>query len=136
MGNKQIKNKSYESNHELQKLKLFVVIVSDGQAENICEALSKLSCAISITSNGVGTANADAYDVLGFGEKKKQIIFAVVKENKVNDIVEYLHNRFSVSKFSKGVAFSIKISSVVGVSIYKFLTDTKIRNEVKKHEKK
>lgn len=131
-----LKKNLFEETHSLKRLKLLVVIVNDGQAENICSTLSKKSCAISVTTIGVGTANADVYDVLGFGEKKKQIVVGIIQEEKIEEIKTYLNGRFMISKFAKGIAFTINISSVAGIFVYKFLTDTRISNEVKKHEKR
>lgn len=128
---------TFEKNHVLKKIKLFVVIVYDGQGESIANFLSQNEAAVSLTLNGTGTASAKVYDVLSIGDKRKQIVLSLVREENIERIKEYLTERFSVSRQAKGVAFSIRITSVAGVSVYKYLTNTRIVNkENKKHGKR
>ena len=37
-----------------------------------------------------------------------------------------INERFSISRNSNGVAFTLGVNSIIGVLIYRFLTDTKI----------
>lgn len=125
----------YDQNHALKKLKLFFVIVNDGQADSIISRLHELGCACSVVTNARGTAKQESYELLGFGNPKKQMIIALINEQSVDEVIGYLESRFRVSNAAKGIAFSLTISSVIGVSIYKFLTDTRENKEMKKHGK-
>lgn len=125
----------YEDNHSLQSMKLFFVVVNDGQSDSVISRLHELGCACSVVVNAQGTAKQESYEILGFGNPKKQMIIALVNEQSVDKIIDYLENRFHVSNAAKGIAFSLKISSVIGISIYKFLTNTRENKEVKKHGK-
>ena len=55
---------------------------------------------------------------------KRNIIFSVIKNEHLDQAFEYLEQRFKVSPKHKGIAFSIKITSLVGVSVYKILSNT------------
>ncbi|MFA5282982.1 MAG: hypothetical protein WC366_00415 [Bacilli bacterium] len=125
----------YEHDHPLKKMKLFFVIVNDGQADSVIARLHELGCACSVVTNAQGTAKQESYELLGFGNPKKQMIIALINEQSIDEIIGYLESRFHVSNAAKGVAFSLKISSIIGVSIYKFLTDTRENKEIKKHGK-
>lgn len=114
----------FEKRNEILPLKLMIVIVDHGQGEYFLNGFSELNVSCSLSLLGKGTAPKELYDVLGFGSKK-DIVIGIVKENELEKIKDFIKNRFNVSKKAKGVAFSIKINSIVGVLIYKFLTNTR-----------
>jgi hypothetical protein len=115
----------YEKTHELSKLRLFITIVNEGQASAIVKIMEHNESSTSCVILGRGTASKDIYEVLGIGEEKKQIILSVVREDKINSIKEELSYRFSLSSVAKGIGFSVVITSLIGVSLYKFLSNTK-----------
>ena len=51
----------------------------------------------------------------------KAVIFSIVKEDKVKEILATYEDKYFKTKRGKGVAFTIPISSVIGVMVYKFL---------------
>lgn len=116
----------YEKDHHLEKLGLVVTVVNDGQAGAIVNLLRGVNSAVSFITHGEGTAANDLYDVLGFGEQKKQIIFSTIKRRDWSSLAALLGERFSVSNAAKGIAFMLDINAVAGVSTYKFLTDRRI----------
>ena len=122
---KQEKFVPYEKSHKLEKMKLFVIIVPFGQAQTIEKYLFNLGVTAAFCSTGEGTGTREMYEVLGLSDSKKQAIFTIVKESIVPQLIEKLKHRFSVSKYSKGIAFSVDITSVVGVSIYKYLVNNR-----------
>ncbi len=126
----------FDQRNEISKLKLFVVIVSRGQADAIIARLQEAEVSASFVVSGQGTAVSELYDLIGPVEAKKQIVFAVVKEENTEKVVSSLEQRFKISKAASGVAFSIKITSLVGVSIYKFLSNTRLVKEKKNVRKK
>ncbi len=126
----------FEHRNEISKLKLFVVIVSRGQADAIVSRLQEAEVAAAFIVSGQGTAPNEISDLIGPFEAKKQIVFAVVKEENAEKVVTLLKERFKVSKAASGVAFSIKITSLVGVSIYKFLSNTRLVKEKKNARKR
>lgn len=116
----------FEKTHELKKLKLFITIVNEGQASAVVKIMEHNESSMSCVILGRGTASKDIYEVLGIGEEKKQIVISVVKEELISQINEELNYRFSLSKIAKGIGFAISITSIVGVSLYKFLSNTKM----------
>ncbi len=116
----------YEKDHYLEKLGLVITVVNDGQAASIVNLLHGVNSAVSFITHGEGTARNDLYDVLGFGEQKKQIIFSTIKRRDWTSLASLLDERFSVSMAAKGIALMLDINAVAGVSTYKFLTDRRI----------
>ncbi len=120
----------FEEANEIKPLKMFVIIVAYGQANGIIKILHDLDVAMSITTIGEGTYMRESQ----LQGPKKQLIFTFIKDEDVDSFKEKISERFQVSTAAKGIAFSIKLSSVCGVSVYKFLTNTRQIN--KKENKK
>jgi nitrogen regulatory protein PII len=117
------KRPPFEQTHALVKLGLALTIVNDGQAASIVSLANDNESATSFVCHGKGTAQNDVYDVLGFGESKKQVIMSILKEDAWPGFKSDLDKRFAISRFSKGVSVFIEIDSVGGVSVYKFLSN-------------
>ena len=111
----------FEKEHKLEELRLFMVVVNSGQANAITKYLFDLNIGASFVTSGEGTAE-EYHDILNAIGQRKQVIWALVPLNKVDTIKEKLKNRFSLSKASQGMALSIKVSSIVGVTLYKFFS--------------
>ncbi len=117
--------KPYDSEFKIEKVKLFIIIVGRNQSDYFLNEFKKTDIACSFVVYGRGTATKDIYEVLGIGETKKDIIFALVKESDIEKLKEIINYRFNASKAAKGVAFSIPFDSMAGVLMYRYLTNTK-----------
>jgi len=126
----------FDKEHVLRPLKLFFIVVPYGQANAIISRLNEFDIACSFVFNGEGSARYFVDDVRRLPDSKKQIVLTIVREDKVEFIKRKLEERFSVSRAARGFAFSIKITSVAGVSIYKFLTNTRKVTKVNKYGRK
>ena len=118
----------FDQTNKIEPLKMFVIIVAYGQANGIIKILNNLNVAMSITTLGEGTYMRESQ----LQGPKKQLIFTFIKEDDVPNFKEKLIDRFQVSTAAKGIAFSIKLTSVAGVSVYKFLTNTQKISKNKK----
>ncbi len=119
----------FEADNILQPLKLFIIIVPYGQANGVIKILHDLEVAMSVTTQGEGTYLRESQ----FSGPKKQLIFAFIKEANVEEFKSRIADRFQISSAAKGIAFSVKLTSVAGVSVYKFLTNTQ---QISKKENK
>ena len=115
----------YEQSHQIQPLKLVVIIVPEGQESAIIDILNGLEISVAFISRAKGTATSDFYDVMGIGESSKQVVISLVKESLWPQLKEKLAVRFSVSAWSKGIAFMTSLTALSGVSAYKMLTNTR-----------
>lgn len=126
----------FDKEHVLRPLKLFIIVVPFGQANAIISRLNEFDIACSFVFNGEGSARYFVEDARTIADSRKQIILTLVREDKVEFVKRKLDERFSVSKAARGFAFSIKVTSVAGVSIYKFLTNTRKVTKVNKYGRK
>lgn len=113
----------YEETNNLLGLKMFVSIVPLGQAPAVVKLLEKAGVNYNVITQGEGTGNKFVPTLIN--SNQKHIIFSFVREDKTDDVLKILKDRFSISKASNGIAFSVKLTSVMGVSIYKFLSNTR-----------
>lgn len=113
----------YENTSNVLGIKMFVSIVPLGQAQAVVKMLENAGVNYNVITQGEGTGAKFVPNLIS--ENKKQIIFSFVREDMAQDVCKILRQRFSVSKASAGIGFSIKLTSVMGVSIYKFLSNTR-----------
>ncbi|MCQ2801975.1 MAG: hypothetical protein MJ222_05075 [Bacilli bacterium] len=113
----------YEETKNLLGLKLFISIVPLGQASGIVKILENVGVNYNIITQGEGTGAKFVPNLVN--DNKKQIVFSFVREDMTELVKKVLKERFSVSKASNGISFSVKLTSVMGVSIYKFLSNTR-----------
>ena len=65
------------------------------------------------------------WSISDFADQTKAVIFSVVKQEKVQDALAVLENKFATIKKGKGIAFTVPFSSVIGVATYGFLSNNK-----------
>ena len=112
----------------IKKLKLLFTVVDRPKAEFYMDVLSQFEVNLQMVVAGKGTANSELVDMLGLNIHKATIL-SVVREDKVDEIMNCLEEKFSTIKNGKGIAFAVPLSSVIGVNIYQFLSNNKLGKE-------
>ena len=134
MAKKTINTKN-DINQGIKKLKLLVTIVDRSKALYYTDLLEQFEINMQMVIYGKGTADRDMLSLLGLTDNDKAIILSVVKEENVKDILETLAEKFEKIKNGKGIAYTIPMKSIIGVSIYQFLSNNKtLKKEEKKNE--
>lgn len=116
--------KPFEERKDLEKLSIFITIVDKGQGEAVLKLFDSNGVAAQVIQRGRGTATKQMYDILGVEDNKKDIVFSVIKQSSIPDAKKDLEAFFAASKRNKGIGFSIPMTSIIGVSVYQFLTDS------------
>lgn len=106
-----------------KKLKLLITIVNRNKAEYYLDLLQSQEINMQLVSLGKGTADSETLRYLGLAESEKVIIFSIIREDKIPSTLELLNQKFSTIKNGKGIAYTISLSSVIGVAIYQFLSN-------------
>ena len=119
-------------NPGIKKLKLLVTIVNRSKATYYIDLLEQFEVNMQLVVYGKGTANSEMRDLLGIVETDKVVLLSFVREDKVNDVLETLKEKFDKIKNGNGIAYTIPMNSIIGVSIYQFLSNNKT---MKKEEK-
>ena len=63
--------------------------------------------------------------MLGLEDSDKSVIFSVIREDRAGEIMQGLAQKFQTVRNGKGIAFTTPLSSVIGVAIYRFLSNAR-----------
>ena len=116
------KKKQVSSVH---KLKMLVTIVDRSKTLFYADLLEQFEVNVQMILYGKGTANSQMIDLLGLVESDKSIILSYIREDKVKDALDLLSEKFKKVKNGKGIAFTVALDSIIGVSIYQLLSNDK-----------
>lgn len=111
-------NKENPPAMQFKKIKLLITIVDRGQAIKILNENKKHDVTVQTVLLGYGTASI-VLDYLGLGDIKKDVVLSLIKEEKKDEILEGIRKKF---EHLQGIAFTVPISSMIGLSLYKFIT--------------
>ena len=112
----------------IKKLKLLVTVVDRPKGEFYLDVISQFDVNCQLVVGGLGTAASDIVELLGL-EPHKAVILSVVREDLMDTVMETLEDKFTTIRNGKGIAFAIPLSSVIGVNLYRFLSDNRMGRE-------
>ena len=110
----------------IKKLKLLITVVDRAKGEFYLDVISQFHVNCQMAMPGLGTAATDLVELLGLN-LHKAVLFSVVREDLVDPILNTLENKFAAIKNGKGIAFAVPLSSVIGVNMYQFLSDNRMK---------
>ena len=126
---KKVVNKPIETKKaagaNIKKLKMLITVVDRSKALFYIDLLEQFEINMQTVIYGKGTAGTEMLSLLGLRESDKAIIISFVREDKVQEIKETLSEKFEKIKNGKGIAFVIPMKSIIGVSVYQFLSNNK-----------
>lgn len=105
-----------------EKIKLLITIVQRSKASFYTDVLEGYDVNLQSIIYGTGTAPTDMLQYFGLSDEGKAIIISVISESRATDILNAYEDKYFKTKNGKGVAFTIPISSTIGVMLYQFLT--------------
>ena len=109
----------------IKKLKLLFTVVDRPKGEFYLDVISQFDVNCQLVMGGLGTATSEVVELLGL-EPHKAVILSVVRENLVDTVMETLEDKFQTIRNGKGIAFAVSLSSVIGVNMYRFLSDNRM----------
>ena len=109
----------------IKKLKRLLTVVDRSKGEFYLDVLSQYEVNFQTVINGIGTANSEMLNMLGLNNNKA-VVISVVREDLVDTIMTVLEEKFRTIRNGKGVAFAVPLSSVIGVNIYRFLSNNQM----------
>ncbi len=106
----------------IKKLKLLFTVVDRQKGEFYLDVISQFDVNCQLVMGGLGTATSELAELLGL-EPHKAVILSVVREDMVDTILNTLEDKFATIRNGKGISFAVPLSSVIGVNLYRFLSD-------------
>ena len=108
----------------IKKLKILFTVVDRPKAEFYLDVLSQFEVNCQMVMSGLGTARSELVDLLGLN-MHKAVLVSVVREDMVDTVMKCLEDKFATIRGGKGIAFAVPMSSVIGVNLYQFLSNTR-----------
>lgn len=112
---------------DLKKLKLLFTVVNREKADYYMDLLQSYEVNLQLTCPAAGTATLDQrlreVIALSGDENKKYVIVSVVRQDRVKEILAVLEEKFHTLRNGKGIAFTVAMTSTIGVAIYRFLSN-------------
>ena len=108
-----------------QKLKLLFTVVNRQKAEFYMDLLQSFEVNMQLAMTAHGTANTEMRDYLGLVDSEKVVIISAIREDMVNEAMKMLEEKFATIKNGKGIAYTVPMTSTIGVAIYQFLCNNR-----------
>ena len=109
----------------IKKLKLLFTVVDRAKGEFYLDVISQFDVNCQLVLPGMGTATSELLELLGL-EPHKAVILSVLREDMVETAMNTLEDKFRTIRGGKGISFAVPLSSVIGVNLYQFLSDTRM----------
>ena len=107
------------------KLELLFTIVNRNKSEFYADLIQGFEVNMQMTLLARGTADFDTLSLLGIEGNEKSVIISVIKKDKAKDALALLEEKFSSVRNGKGIAYTVPLTSTVGVALYKFLCNNR-----------
>ena len=107
-----------------KKLSLLFTVVNRNKAEFYVDVLQKFEINMQLVLAANGTADTKIKSLLGLTDTEKSVIISVIKRDKCRAALAELEEKFKTVKGGKGIAYTVPMTSTIGVAIYQFLSNT------------
>ena len=104
-----------------QKLKLLFTVVNRSKAEFYIDFLHSFDVNLQMAMAAHGTASTEMLSYLGLTNNEKVLIISVIRDDMEKAALEALEEKFNTIKNGKGIAYTVPMTSTIGVAIYQFL---------------
>ena len=117
----------------VRKLKMLITVIDRSKTLFYVDLLEQFEVNVQMILYGKGTANSQMLEILGLVESDKSVIISYIREDRVKEALDTLSDKFTTVKNGKGVAYTIPLDSIIGVSNYQLLSnDRTVKVGVKK----
>ena len=113
----------------VRKLKLLVTVIDRSKTLFYVDLLEQFEVNVQMVLLGNGTADSQMLALLGLAESDKSVILSYIREDRVKEILETLEEKFVKVKNGKGIAFTVALDSIIGVSMYQLLSNDRTVKE-------
>ena len=113
----------------VRKLKLLITVVDRSKTLFYVDLLEQFEVNVQMVLYGKGTANSQMMARLGLAESEKAVIISYIREDRVKEALETLDEKFYKVKNGKGIAYTVSLDSMIGVSMYQLLSNDRTVKE-------
>ena len=118
---------------DLNRLELLVTIVRRKKADFYKDLIQSFDVNMQLTVLAHGTASTEVQEYLGLDDMNKIAILSVIRKENAGKALMAIEERFENIKNGKGIAFTIPMTSIIGVTLFGFLSNNRdmVREEKK-----
>ncbi len=116
----------------MNRLKILVTVVNRAKADFYMDHIQSFGVNMQMLVFGHGTAPREIATAMGLADSERAVIFSVIGENNLRAALDSLGEKFNTIAGGKGIAYTIPMSSIIGKSIFNFLSDN--RDAVRRNE--
>lgn len=109
-----------------KKIKILFTICERSKVDFYISALEGYGVNLQTVLYGKGTAPTEIAQLLGMVDAGKGVILSVVNEDILPKILVDYEDKYFKLRDGKGIAFTVPITSVVGVFCYNFLANNEV----------
>lgn len=106
------------------KLEMLLAIVHNEKAAYYSSLIQSHQANLQFSMAAKGTTHL-VLSYLGLTEQPKTLLISIVRTDEAPKLIERLEETFKKGKDYKGVAFTVKLTSVIGTLVYGFLANDK-----------
>ena len=114
-----------------RKLKLLITVVNRDKVEFYMDLIQSFEVNMQFNVSARGTASSDLLNMMGLEDSAKSVIFSLIREDRAKEALRALEERFSTIKRGKGIAYTVPLSGMIGVSLYQFFCNNRQIKEEK-----
>ena len=117
----------------MNRLKILVTIVNRAKADFYMDHIQSFGVNMQMVAFGKGTAPREIATAMGLADSDRAVIFSIIGEDKLRSALDSIEEKFNTIVGGKGIAYTIPMASIIGKSIFNFLSDN--RDAVRRNEK-
>ena len=106
------------------KMQLLFTVVNREKTEFFVDLLQSFEVNMQLVLSAKGTAASHTLEMLGLNDSEKSVIISVIKKTRAAEALSTLDEKFTSVKGGKGIAYTVPMTSTIGVAIYQFLSNT------------
>ena len=116
----------------MNRLKILVTIVNRAKADFYMDHIQSFGVNMQMVVFGKGTAPREIATAMGLADSDRAVIFSIIGEEKLRSALDSIEEKFNTIVGGKGIAYTIPMASIIGKSIFNFLSDN--RDAVRRNE--
>lgn len=115
-GSTMINENRYYQGDNNSMYKLIITIVNRDKAEDVVDAASEKGAKGATIINARGSGTHETAKIFSMNiEPEKEMVYVIVEEDKVDDIVENIHDKLHLEKPGNGIIFVQDLNKVYGL---------------------
>ncbi len=105
------------------KMQLLFTIVNRKKADFYVDLLQSFEVNFQTVITAHGTAGTEALQMLGLDDSERSVIISIIRRDRAKEALDTLEEKFKSVKNGKGIAYTVPMTSTIGVAIYQFLSN-------------